>query len=76
MHSSEELSCAQLKVARGKRGPASKLHLQIDALAQLLKAKQQFAAGMLRNVLGQGEARWRRCSPSSRVASSHCASSG
>ena len=36
MRSSEELSCAQLKAARGERGPASRLHLQIDAdLAQL-----------------------------------------
>jgi transcriptional regulator with XRE-family HTH domain len=53
----EELFGAQTKAARGKRGPASRLHQQIDAVAQLPKAKQQFVAEMLRNVLGQGEAR-------------------
>jgi len=53
----EELFGTQAKAARGKRGPASRLHQQIDAVAQLPKAKQQFVAEMLRNVLGQGEAR-------------------
>lgn len=53
----DELFGAQAKTARAKRGPASRLHQQIDAVAQLPKAKQQFVSEMLRNVLGQGEAR-------------------
>ena len=53
----DELFGSEVKAARGKRGPASRLHQQIDAVAQLPKAKQQFVAEMLRNVLGQGEAR-------------------
>jgi transcriptional regulator with XRE-family HTH domain len=53
----DELFGSEAKAARGKRGPASRLHQQIDAVAQLPKAKQQFVSEMLRNVLGQGEAR-------------------
>ena len=53
----DELFGSEVKAARGKRGPASRLHQQIDPVAQLPKAKQQFVAEMLRNVLGQGEAR-------------------
>ena len=53
----EELFGTETKVAPGKRGPVSRLHQQIDAVAQLPKAKQQFVAEMLRNVLGQGDAR-------------------
>jgi transcriptional regulator with XRE-family HTH domain len=53
----EELFGATTRAARGKRGPASRLHQQIDAVARLPKTKQQFVAEMLRNVLGQGEAR-------------------
>lgn len=39
--------------AGGKRGPASRLQQQIDALAQLPKAKQQFVSQMLDTVLAQ-----------------------
>lgn len=53
----DELFGAEATTARSKRGPASRLHQQIDAVAQLPKAKQQFVAEMLRNVLGQSEAR-------------------
>lgn len=37
----------------GKRGPASRLQQQIEALAQLPKAKQQFVSQMLDTVLEQ-----------------------
>lgn len=37
----------------GKRGPASRLQQQIDAIALLPKAKQQFVSEMLETVLGQ-----------------------
>ena len=53
----DELFGSEAKAARGKRGPASRLHQQIEAVAQLPKAKQQFVSEMLRNVLGQSEAR-------------------
>jgi len=53
----DELFGSEATTARSKRGPASRLHQQIDAVAQLPKAKQQFVAEMLRNVLGQDEAR-------------------
>jgi hypothetical protein len=36
-----------------KRGPASRLQQQIDAVAQLPKAKQQFVSQMLDTVLAQ-----------------------
>ena len=42
------------RATRGcKRGPASRLELQIQAVAQLPKAKQQFVAQMLDAVLVQ-----------------------
>jgi transcriptional regulator with XRE-family HTH domain len=42
------------RVARGgKRGPASRLQQQIDAVAQLPKTKQQFVSQMLDTVLAQ-----------------------
>jgi transcriptional regulator with XRE-family HTH domain len=37
----------------GKRGPPSRLQQQIDAVAQLPKAKQQFVSQMLDTVLAQ-----------------------
>jgi transcriptional regulator with XRE-family HTH domain len=37
----------------GKRGPASRLQQQIDAVAQLPKTKQQFVSQMLDTVLAQ-----------------------
>jgi len=37
----------------GKRGPASRLHQQIDAVAQLPKAKQFFVSQMIDTVLAQ-----------------------
>jgi transcriptional regulator with XRE-family HTH domain len=39
--------------SRGKRGPASRLHQQIDAVAQLPKAKQLFVSQMIDTVLAQ-----------------------
>ena len=38
----------------GKRGPASRLEQQIQAVAQLPKTKQQFVSQMLDTVLAQG----------------------
>lgn len=37
----------------GKRGPASRLQQQIDAVAQLPKAEQRFVSKMLDNLLAQ-----------------------
>jgi hypothetical protein len=37
----------------GKRGPASRLQQQIEAVAQLPKTKQQFVSQMLDTVLAQ-----------------------
>lgn len=37
----------------GKRGPPSRLQQQIEAVAQLPKAKQQFVSQMLETVLAQ-----------------------
>jgi transcriptional regulator with XRE-family HTH domain len=53
----DELFGSTARATRGKRGPASRLHQQIDAVAELPKAKQQFVAEMLRNVLGKGAPR-------------------
>ncbi len=38
---------------RSKRGPASRLEQQLDAIAQLPKAKQRFVIDMLDTVLAQ-----------------------
>lgn len=38
---------------RARRGPASKLEQQLDAIAQLPKAKQRFVIDMLDTVLAQ-----------------------
>jgi hypothetical protein len=37
----------------GKRGPASRLQQQIDAIGQLPKAKQRFVVEMIDTVLAQ-----------------------
>lgn len=37
----------------GKRGPASKLQQQVEAIAMLPKAKQRFVVEMLDTVLAQ-----------------------
>ncbi len=42
------------KSGSGKRGPASRLEQQIQAVAQLSKTKQQFVSQMLDTVLAQG----------------------
>jgi transcriptional regulator with XRE-family HTH domain len=44
---------ARARSSSGKRGPASRLQQQIDAIALLPKAKQQFVSQMLETVLGQ-----------------------
>ena len=41
------------KLGSGKRGPASRLEQQIQAVAQLPKTKQQFVSQMLDTVLAQ-----------------------
>ncbi len=38
---------------RGKRGPASKLELQIEALTRLPKSKQRVVEDMIEGVLAQ-----------------------
>ncbi|MGE3251372.1 MAG: helix-turn-helix transcriptional regulator [Hyphomonadaceae bacterium] len=38
---------------RAKRGPASKLEMQMEAISRLPKAKQRFVADMLDTVLAQ-----------------------
>ena len=53
----EELFGASAKAARGKRGPASQLHQQIDAVAQLPKSQQQFVARMIEMALAQATTR-------------------
>ncbi|MGE3583122.1 MAG: helix-turn-helix transcriptional regulator [Hyphomonadaceae bacterium] len=42
--------------ARSKRGPASKLELQLDAIARLPRSKQRFISEMLDAVLDSGGA--------------------
>ena len=39
--------------ARGKRGPASKIELQLEAVARLPKSKQRVVAAMIEGVLAQ-----------------------
>ena len=38
----------------GKRGPASRLEQQLDAVTRLPKGEQRFVSKMLDNVLGPG----------------------
>jgi hypothetical protein len=40
--------------ARSKRGPASKLELQLDAISRLPRSKQRFISDMLDAVLDSG----------------------
>ena len=50
----DELLAGQPTIrAPGKRGPASRLQQQLDALAQLPKARQRFVSDMLDTVLAQ-----------------------
>jgi transcriptional regulator with XRE-family HTH domain len=50
----DELMGQSASAPRGtKRGPASRLQQQIEAVAQLPKAKQQFVSQMLDTVLAQ-----------------------
>ena len=46
-------SVARRTVRGARRGPASRLQQQIDAVAQLPKTKQQFVSQMLDTVLAQ-----------------------
>ena len=49
----DELFGSEAKAARRKRGPASKLAQQIEVVAQLPKAKQQFVSQMIETVIAQ-----------------------
>lgn len=49
----EELFGQGKQPARSKRGPASKLEQQIEAIAKLPKARQRFVSEMLDTVLAQ-----------------------
>jgi transcriptional regulator with XRE-family HTH domain len=49
----DELFGSEPRAARGKRGPASRLQQQIEVVAQLPKAKQQFVSQMLETVIAQ-----------------------
>ncbi|WP_244137153.1 helix-turn-helix domain-containing protein [Burkholderia pyrrocinia] len=51
----EDLFGESERPARSKRGPAPKWQKQIEAIAQLPKAKQQFVAQMLDAVLAQAQ---------------------
>jgi hypothetical protein len=49
----EELFGQGKQPARSKRGPASKLEQQIEAISKLPKARQRFVSEMLDTVLAQ-----------------------
>lgn len=49
----DELFGESKPATRSKRGPASRLQQQFDAVAQLPKTKQQFVSQMLETVLAQ-----------------------
>ncbi len=49
----DELIGSPLPRRKGKRGPASRLQQQIEAVEQLPKTKQQFVSQMLDTVLAQ-----------------------
>ena len=49
----EELIGEESTAAKNKRGPASKLQQQMEKIAQLPKAKQQFVIQMLDTVIHQ-----------------------
>lgn len=49
----DELFGSQAKTARSKRGPVPQWQQQMQAVAQLPKAKQRFVSEMLQTVLAQ-----------------------
>lgn len=49
----DELFGSEVKAARGKRGPASRLAQQIEVVSQLPKAKQLFVSQMIETVIAQ-----------------------
>lgn len=51
----EALIGAQAPSARSKRGPASRLQLQLEQVSRLPKAQQKFVSQMLDTVLQQAE---------------------
>ena len=53
----DELFGAEPKAARSKRGPVPQWQQQMEAVAQLPKAKQRFVSEMLQTVLAQAAAR-------------------
>ena len=56
----DELFGSQAKAARAsgsKRGPVPQWQQHIEAISRLPRSRQQFVSDMLRNVLGQAEAR-------------------
>lgn len=53
----DELFGAEVKTSRTKRGPMPQWQQQMEAVAQLPKAKQRFVSEMLQTVLAQAAAR-------------------
>jgi transcriptional regulator with XRE-family HTH domain len=53
----DELFGEDQPAGRGKRGPAPRWRLQMEAVAQLPKSQQQFVSRMLETVLAQAAAR-------------------
>ena len=53
----DELFGAEVKTGRAKRGPVPQWQQQMEAVAQLPKAKQRFVSEMLQTVLAQAAAR-------------------
>lgn len=56
----DELFGSQAKAARAsgaKRGPVPQWQQHIEAISRLPRSRQQFVSDMLRDVLGQAEAR-------------------
>ena len=50
----DELFGSEVKAARGKRGPASRLAQQIEVVSQSPKAKQeQFVSRMIETIIAQ-----------------------
>lgn len=53
----DQLIGAPLPRRKGRRGPASRLQQQIEAVEQLPRTKQQFVSQMLDTVLAQAQTR-------------------
>ena len=53
----DELFGSEAKAVRSKRGPASRLAQQIEVVAQLPRAQQQFVSQMIETVIAQATAR-------------------